>query len=109
MVALNPNAMNGASAKAGLFIDSRKKSDMKLLHDSTEIGVITDALATPYKVLSRARVRAGETVAVFGAGAWGTALALAWSSRHSVSLWTWQASHAAAMTATRENAEFLPG
>jgi propanol-preferring alcohol dehydrogenase len=33
-----------------------------------EIGVITDALATPWKVLKRARVRAGETVAVFGAG-----------------------------------------
>jgi propanol-preferring alcohol dehydrogenase len=33
-----------------------------------EIGVITDALATPYKVLSRARVRPGETVAVIGAG-----------------------------------------
>ncbi len=33
-----------------------------------EIGVIGDALATPYKVLKRARVKAGETVAVFGAG-----------------------------------------
>jgi len=33
-----------------------------------QIGVITDALATPYKVLRRARVKAGETVAVFGAG-----------------------------------------
>lgn len=33
-----------------------------------EVGVITDALATPYKVLSRARVKPGETVAVFGAG-----------------------------------------
>lgn len=33
-----------------------------------EIGVVTDALATPYKVLRRARVAAGETVAVFGAG-----------------------------------------
>jgi propanol-preferring alcohol dehydrogenase len=33
-----------------------------------EIGVVMDALATPYKVLKRARVRAGETVAVFGAG-----------------------------------------
>jgi len=33
-----------------------------------EIGVITDAIATPYKVLRRARVKAGETVAVFGAG-----------------------------------------
>lgn len=33
-----------------------------------EVAVITDALATPYKVLKRARVKAGETVAVFGAG-----------------------------------------
>jgi len=33
-----------------------------------EIGVVTDALATPYKVLKRARIRAGESVAVFGAG-----------------------------------------
>jgi propanol-preferring alcohol dehydrogenase len=33
-----------------------------------EIGVVTDALATPYKVLKRARIKAGETVAVFGAG-----------------------------------------
>ncbi len=32
------------------------------------IGVVTDALATPYKVLNRAQVRPGETVAVFGAG-----------------------------------------
>jgi len=33
-----------------------------------EVGVVTDALATPYKVLRRARVKAGETVAVIGAG-----------------------------------------
>jgi len=33
-----------------------------------EIGIITDALATPYKVLRRARIRPGETVAIFGAG-----------------------------------------
>ncbi|MDH3316285.1 MAG: zinc-binding dehydrogenase [Betaproteobacteria bacterium] len=33
-----------------------------------EMGIVTDALATPYKVLRRARVKAGETVAVFGAG-----------------------------------------
>jgi alcohol dehydrogenase, propanol-preferring len=33
-----------------------------------EIGVITDALATPYKVLRRARIKAGETVVIFGAG-----------------------------------------
>jgi D-arabinose 1-dehydrogenase-like Zn-dependent alcohol dehydrogenase len=33
-----------------------------------EVGVITDALATPYKVLRRAEIKGGETVAVFGAG-----------------------------------------
>ena len=33
-----------------------------------EAGVVTDAVATPYKVLRRARVAPGETVAVFGAG-----------------------------------------
>jgi len=33
-----------------------------------EIGVVTDALATPYKVLRRARIAPGETVAVIGAG-----------------------------------------
>lgn len=33
-----------------------------------EVGVITDALATPYKVLKRGDVRPGEWVAVIGAG-----------------------------------------
>jgi propanol-preferring alcohol dehydrogenase len=33
-----------------------------------EIGVITDALATPYKVLRRARITPTDTIAVFGAG-----------------------------------------
>ena len=33
-----------------------------------EIGVVTDAIATPLKVLRRARIAPGETVAVFGAG-----------------------------------------
>ena len=33
-----------------------------------EIRVVTDALATPVKVLRRAAVKAGETVAVIGAG-----------------------------------------
>jgi propanol-preferring alcohol dehydrogenase len=33
-----------------------------------EVGVINDAIATPYKVLRRARVKAGDTVAVFGGG-----------------------------------------
>lgn len=33
-----------------------------------EVGVITDAIATPYKVLRRAKVTAQDTVAVFGGG-----------------------------------------
>ena len=33
-----------------------------------EAGIISDALATPLKVLKRAHVQAGESVAVFGAG-----------------------------------------
>jgi glycerol-3-phosphate dehydrogenase (NAD(P)+) len=48
-------------------------------------------------------------IAVLGAGAWGTALALAFVRRHAVSLWTWQGEHAEAMKAARENPQFLPG
>jgi glycerol-3-phosphate dehydrogenase (NAD(P)+) len=48
-------------------------------------------------------------IAVLGAGAWGTALALAFSERHSVCLWTWLAEHAQAMQRDRENREFLAG
>ena len=33
-----------------------------------DVGVISDAIATPYKVLQRARVAPTDTVAVFGAG-----------------------------------------
>lgn len=33
-----------------------------------DVGVITDAIATPYKVLSRARVAPGEIVGIWGAG-----------------------------------------
>jgi propanol-preferring alcohol dehydrogenase len=33
-----------------------------------EVGVITDAIATPVKVIKKARIRAGETLAVIGAG-----------------------------------------
>lgn len=48
-------------------------------------------------------------IAVLGAGAWGTALALSFAQRHAVSLWSWQAEHVAEMVAARENAQFLPG
>jgi propanol-preferring alcohol dehydrogenase len=33
-----------------------------------EVGVVTDAIATPYKVLRRGRVSPLDTVAIFGAG-----------------------------------------
>jgi glycerol-3-phosphate dehydrogenase (NAD(P)+) len=48
-------------------------------------------------------------IAVLGAGAWGTALALSFAGRHRVALWTWQAEHAAAMRSARENTQFLSG
>jgi glycerol-3-phosphate dehydrogenase (NAD(P)+) len=48
-------------------------------------------------------------IAVLGAGAWGTALALCFAERHALTLWTWQAEHADAMRQARENALFLPG
>src|SRR5262252_353145 len=51
---------------AHIFIKIPESLDHK--KHPAEIGVVTDALATPYKVLRRARVAPGETVAVFGAG-----------------------------------------
>lgn len=51
---------------AHIFIKLPETLDYKA--HPAEIGVITDALATPYKVLRRANVGPGETVAVIGAG-----------------------------------------
>ena len=48
-------------------------------------------------------------IAVLGAGAWGSALALSFAGRHAVTLWSWQAEHATALRNARENAQFLPG
>ncbi len=49
-------------------------------------------------------------VAVLGAGAWGTALALLLAEKGElVRLWTWQKEHARVMAAERENREFFPG
>lgn len=47
-------------------------------------------------------------IAVLGAGAWGTALAIAFSRRHQAQLWARDADQAAAMRATRINARYLP-
>jgi propanol-preferring alcohol dehydrogenase len=51
---------------AHLFIKLPEGLDTKAR--PAETAVISDAIATPLKVLKRARIKAGETVAVFGAG-----------------------------------------
>ncbi|MGH6682623.1 MAG: alcohol dehydrogenase catalytic domain-containing protein [Pseudolabrys sp.] len=51
---------------AHIFIKYPDGLDYK--NHPAEMGVITDALATPYKVLRRASIKGGETVAVVGAG-----------------------------------------
>jgi glycerol-3-phosphate dehydrogenase (NAD(P)+) len=48
-------------------------------------------------------------IAVFGAGAWGTALAQAFSAFHSVCLWGREADNIDEIRRTRENRLFLPG
>lgn len=47
-------------------------------------------------------------IAILGAGAWGTALAINLSARHRVTLWTNEAAQAEEMSATRRNQRFLP-
>lgn len=47
-------------------------------------------------------------VAVLGAGAWGTALAIAGAARHAVCLWGRDAAQVAAMQAGRRNTRYLP-
>lgn len=62
---------NGGYAE---FISLRADTFLKLpegldyQNHPAEVGVITDAIATPVKVLRRARVKATDTVGVFGAG-----------------------------------------
>src|SRR5687768_6423930 len=48
-------------------------------------------------------------IAVLGAGAWGTALAVAAAPRHDVLLWARDAAQAAAMQQQRVNARYLDG
>jgi glycerol-3-phosphate dehydrogenase (NAD(P)+) len=48
-------------------------------------------------------------VTVLGAGAWGTALAMAAAQRHRVLLWSRDAAHAQNLQATRCNTRYLPG
>lgn len=48
-------------------------------------------------------------ITVLAAGAWGTALAIAFAGRHQVTLWTRDAEVAADLVAHHENSRFLPG
>jgi glycerol-3-phosphate dehydrogenase (NAD(P)+) len=48
-------------------------------------------------------------LAVLGAGAWGTALALTFVRFNPVTLWVWDPAEAAALQRNRENRRFLPG
>lgn len=48
-------------------------------------------------------------IAVMGAGAWGTAIALALSARHEVILWMRSTESCTAIRATRINTRYLPG
>jgi glycerol-3-phosphate dehydrogenase (NAD(P)+) len=48
-------------------------------------------------------------LAVLGAGAWGTALALAFAHKHEVALWARDPAHARALAETRRNARYLSG
>ena len=48
-------------------------------------------------------------IAVLGAGAWGTALALIYAKRHTVTLWARDAQQIATIAAARDNARYLPG
>lgn len=52
-----------------------------------------------------------SNLAVLGAGAWGTALAISLARRggHSITLWAHDTAHAEDIVALRENARFLPG
>lgn len=47
-------------------------------------------------------------IAVLGAGAWGTALAISLSARHRVTLWARDAEQVAAMSSSRCNQHYLP-
>lgn len=48
-------------------------------------------------------------ITVLGAGAWGTALSIAFSGKHDVTLWSRELDVAAELSETRENSRFFPG
>jgi glycerol-3-phosphate dehydrogenase (NAD(P)+) len=61
------------------------------------------------KLVSGALRRLRMKITILGAGAWGTALALALSARHQVLLWGRDAATMQQAATARENARYLPG
>ena len=55
------------------------------------------------------RTDKAQRIAVFGAGAWGTALAQAFSASHEVCLWGRDPKHLNTIALDRENRRYLPG
>jgi glycerol-3-phosphate dehydrogenase (NAD(P)+) len=53
--------------------------------------------------------KTSNKITVLGAGAWGTAVAIALAARHDVLLWGRNRAAMAAMDAARENSDYLPG
>jgi len=47
-------------------------------------------------------------IAVLGAGAWGTALAISLATRHHITLWARDAAQVSTMSAARANQRYLP-
>ncbi|MBL8431068.1 MAG: glycerol-3-phosphate dehydrogenase, partial [Dechloromonas sp.] len=48
-------------------------------------------------------------IALLGAGAWGTALAIAFAGKHEVTLWSREDDVAVDLVKSRENRRFFPG
>jgi glycerol-3-phosphate dehydrogenase (NAD(P)+) len=48
-------------------------------------------------------------IAILGAGAWGTALAISLSRRHAITLWARDAAQATSISTARSNQRYLPG
>lgn len=61
------------------------------------------------KVSTNVSTSASTKISILGAGAWGSALAIALAQRHQVLLWGRNAQAMANMDAQRENAAYLPG
>lgn len=68
-------------------------------------GLATHGAPDPVSTHPGARVN----LAILGAGAWGTALAVHLSPHHAVRLWTRSPAHAARLANERVNARYLPG